>query len=192
MGAPIHQICPFPWGIWTSHVTRDAFGPCESTTQTALRSVQIAYTPNLVSIGLFCRLLLAKNPNFCRFFGLQHLVLLPIGRSLRKLNTGAQLQTFPYPTASKSFLYSNAFMAKSSAQSLTFKSVTNKKTNKKTQRFWAPQLWVKSEPHQSRHGDRGPRARSCTSKLFRVRRIVSPLGGAQNLGEPDPLNLKSP
>jgi len=37
MGAPIHQNCPFPWGIWTSHVTRDAFGPCEPTTQTAPR-----------------------------------------------------------------------------------------------------------------------------------------------------------
>jgi len=31
----IRQNCPFPWGIWTSHVTRDAFGPCEPTTQTA-------------------------------------------------------------------------------------------------------------------------------------------------------------
>jgi len=40
MGAPIHQNCPFSWGIWTSHVTRDAFGPCELTTQTAPRSVQ--------------------------------------------------------------------------------------------------------------------------------------------------------
>jgi len=27
MGAPINQNCPFPWKIWTSHVTRDAFGP---------------------------------------------------------------------------------------------------------------------------------------------------------------------
>jgi len=27
MGAPVHQNCPFPWKIWTSHVTRDAFGP---------------------------------------------------------------------------------------------------------------------------------------------------------------------
>jgi len=44
----------------------------------------------------------------------------------------AQLQTFPYPTASKLFLYSNAFMAKSGAQSLTFKSVTSKQTNKQT------------------------------------------------------------
>jgi len=45
------------------------------------------------------------------------------------LNTDAQLQTFPYPTVSKSFLYSNAFMAKSGAQSLTFKSVTDKHTD---------------------------------------------------------------
>ena len=24
---PIHENCPFPWKIWISHVTRDAFGP---------------------------------------------------------------------------------------------------------------------------------------------------------------------
>jgi len=36
MGAPIHQNCPFPSGIWTSHVTHDALSPCEPTTQTAL------------------------------------------------------------------------------------------------------------------------------------------------------------
>ena len=42
----------------------------------------------------------------------RHLVVSPIGSSLRKSNMGAQLQTFPYPTASKSFLYSNTFMAK--------------------------------------------------------------------------------
>ena len=64
-----------------------------------------------VSIGLFCRPLAAKTPNFA-VFGLRHFVVSPIGRSLRKLNTGAQLQTFPYPTASKSFLYSNAFMCR--------------------------------------------------------------------------------
>jgi len=65
-----------------------------------------------------------EKPQFLPFFGLRHLVVLPTGSSLTKLNTGAQLQTFPYPKASKSFLYSNAFMAKSGAQSLTFKSVT--------------------------------------------------------------------
>jgi len=68
---------------------------------------------------------------FFAVFGLRHLVMSPIGINLRKLSTGAQLQTFPYPSASKSFLYSNAFIAKCGAQSLTFKSVTNKQTNKK-------------------------------------------------------------
>jgi len=46
--------------------------------------------------------------------------------------TGAQLQTFPYPTASKLFLYSNAFVAKSGEQSLTFKRVTDRQTNRQT------------------------------------------------------------
>ena len=41
------------------------------------------------------------------FFGFRHLVMSTVGGNLRKLNTGAQLQTFPYPTASsKSFLLS--------------------------------------------------------------------------------------
>jgi len=56
----------------------------------------------------------------------------PIGINLRKLSTGAQPRTFPYPTASKWFLCSNAFMAKSGAQTLTFKSVTDRQTNKQT------------------------------------------------------------
>ena len=111
-----------------------------------------------------------KTPIFA-VFGLRHLVLSANGNSMTKLNTDAQLQTFPYPTVLKSFLYSNAFMAKSGAQSPTFKSVTNKQTDRltnkqKTQRFWPPRRRVKSEPHQTWHGDRGPRARSCTSKTF--------------------------
>jgi len=56
----------------------------------------------------------------------------PIAINLRKLSTGAQLQTFPYPTASKSFLYYNAFMAKSGAQTLTFKIVTDRDIQTKT------------------------------------------------------------
>jgi len=64
------------------------------------------------------------------FFGLRHFVVSPVGGSLTKLYTGAQLQTFPYPMLSNSFLYSNAFMAKSGAQSLAFKSVTDKRTDK--------------------------------------------------------------
>jgi len=95
--------------------------------------------PNFISIGLFYHPLAAKkDPNFCHilpYFGLLHLVVSPIGNSLTKLNMGAQVRTFPYPTVSKSFLYSNAFMAKSGAQSLTFKSMTNKQTNRQTKKL---------------------------------------------------------
>ena len=43
----------------------------------------------------------------------------------------------------------------------------DRQTNtQKTQRFWPSRRRVKSEPHQTWNGDRGPRARSCTSKTF--------------------------
>jgi len=77
----------------------------------------------------------SEKPQFLPFFGLRHLVMSPIGSNLTKLSTGAQLQTFPYPTVSKSFQYSNAFMAKSGAQSLTFKSVTNRHTDRPTKKL---------------------------------------------------------
>ena len=38
--------------------------------------------------------------------------------------------------------------------------------DKHTQYFWPPRRRMKSEPHQTLHGYRGPRARSCTSKTF--------------------------
>ena len=124
-----------------------------------------------------------ENPQFLPFFGLRHLVVSPVGGNLRNMNTSAQLQTFPYPTALKSFLYSNAFMAKSGAQTLTFKSVTDKQTYKqKTQRFWPPRRRVKPEPDENWHRDRGSPARYCTSKTFWVWRTVSPIGGAEIWG----------
>jgi len=109
-----------------------------------------------------------EKPQFLPFFRLWHLVVSPFGSNLRKLNTGVQLQTFPYPMVSKSFLFSNAFMAKSGAQTVTFKSVTDRQTDKKLNVFGCPRRRVKSEPHQTWRGDRGPRACFCVRKLFRV------------------------
>jgi len=88
-----------------------------------------AYVPNFVSIGLFYRRLAVKTPNFCHFL-VRHFLVSPVGGSLRKLNAGAQLQTFSYPMTSKLFLYSNSFMAKSYAKTPSFKSVTDTQTNK--------------------------------------------------------------
>jgi len=98
-----------------------------------------AYVLNFVLIGLFCRPLAAKNPKFCRFFGLRHLVVLPIGGNLRKVNMIAHLQIFPYPMVSKSFPYSSAFMATSGAQTLTFNSVTDTDRQIKLNVFGAPE-----------------------------------------------------
>ena len=67
-----------------------------------------------------------KPPIFAVFW--TSALMSTVGNSLTKLNTGAQLRIFPYPTTSKSFLHSNAFMAKSGAKALMFKSVTNRQT----------------------------------------------------------------
>ena len=56
------------------------------------------------------------------------------------------------------------------------------KTDKKTQRFWPPRRRVKSEPHQTWHGDRGLEHVLAPLKLLGVWRTVSPLEGAENLG----------
>ena len=87
-------------------------------------------------------------------------------------------------------------MAKSGAQTLTFKSVTDKQTNrqtdKKTQRFWPPWWRVKSEPTKLGMVVEDLEHVLVRLKLLAVRRTVSPLGGAENLGEPDTLKLNLP
>jgi len=166
------------------------------------RPVVYAYVPNFVSIGLFCRPVAVKRTQFYRFFAVfwtSAFSDVANCHQSQQVQHGAQLQTFPYPTASKSFLYSNTFMAKSGAQSLTFKSETNKQTDKqtdkqtkKTQRFWPPRRRVKSEPNQTWHGDRGPRARSCTSKTFGGLMHSFAARGAENLGASRPPQLETP
>ena len=113
-----------------------------------------------------------KKPNFV-VFGLQHLEMSTVGGNLRKLNTVHNYKPSPYPTASKSFLYSNVFMVKSGAETLTFKSVTDRQKSS-----------TLSDPHETWHGDRGPRARSCTLKTFGglTHRLVLPLGALKIWG----------
>ena len=140
------------------------------------RPTVYVYLRNFVSIGLFCRPVATKNPNLCvflSFFGLRHLVMSPTGNSLTKLNTVHNYK--PSPT--------NGIKIVSVLQRLhgeigrTISDVqkrdeqTDRQTDrqtKNTQRFWPPRRRVKSEPQQTWHGDRGPQARSCTSKTFGV------------------------
>ena len=74
----------------------------------------------------------SENPQFLPFVWTLAFSGIANWQQSEKVEHGAQLQTFPYRTVSKSFLYSNAFMPKPGAQSLTFKSVTNKQTDKQT------------------------------------------------------------
>jgi len=138
------------------------------------RPTVYAYVSNFVSIGLFRRPLAAKKipiflPYFAIFWTSAFSDVANSQQSDKKLNMVAQRQTSPYPKVSKSLLYSNAFMAKSGAQSLTFKSVTNRQTNRqKTQRFWPPRRRVKPEPYQTWHGDRGSKHVLAPLKLLVV------------------------
>ena len=135
-----------------------------------------------ISIGLFYRPLAAKTPVFA-VFGLRHLVMLTVGGNLIKLNTGAQhykpspiqrhQNHFCIPTSSWWNLAHKLWRSRAwhTEKAWQTKSVTDRQ---KTQRFSPPRRRVKSDRHQTWHGDRGPRARSFTSKMFGVWRIVSP------------------
>jgi len=138
--------------------------------------------------------------DFCRFWTSAFSDVANWYINLRKLSTGAQLQTFPYPTVSKSFLYSNAFMAKSGVQTLTFTSVTDWQTNRQTNRQIDKKLNVCSHhgggwnPSPTKLGMviEDPEHVLAPPKLLGIWRIVSPLGGAENLGVTRHPQLKTP
>jgi len=149
----------------------DTFGgSCTDEGQTwcVIANLRRTLTCQISSRSIYSVALWRQNSQFLPYFRLRHLVVSPAGSNLRKLSTGAQLQTLPYPTVSKSFLYYNDFMAKSAHKLWRSKSWrTDKQTNRqKTQHFWPPRRRVKSEPHQTWHVDRGPRARSCIFITF--------------------------
>ena len=135
------------------------------------RPMVYAYVPNFVSIGLFCHPLLAKNPIFA-FFWTSAFSGVANWQQIEKVRDGCTTTNFPLSNGIEIFSVLQRLhgeMAKLGAQSLTFKSVTDKQTNKQTKKlnvFGHPGGGEKSEPNQTWHGNRGPRARSFTSKTF--------------------------
>ena len=128
------------------------------------RPTVYAYVPNFVSIGLLCRPLLAKTPNFRVVANWQQMdkveygcttTKLPISNGIKIVSVLQRLHGEIWHTISD--------VQKRDGQT---NRQTDKQTDKKTQRFWPPRRRVKSEPHQTWHGDRGLRARSFTSKTF--------------------------
>ena len=96
----------------------------------AIADLRYTFTCEILSRSVYSVVLcLRKTPIFA-VFGLRHSGVTTWQQSEKVEHGYTTIQTFPYPTVSKSFLYSNAFMAKSGAQTLTFKSVTNRQTNR--------------------------------------------------------------
>ena len=130
------------------------------------RSTVYAYVPNFVSIGLFCRPLAAKNPNFCQFLRFFGLHVVANWQQSDKVEHGCTTTNLPLSNGIEIVsvlqrLHSEIWRTISDVQK------RDEQTDRqKTQRFWPPWWRVKSEPHQTSNCDRGPRARSCSSKTF--------------------------
>jgi len=127
------------------------------------------YLRNFVSIGLFCCPMAAENHNFCRFWtsGFSGVASWP---QSDKVEHGYTTTNLPLSNGMKIVsviqrLHGEIRRAISDVQKRDEQK--NRQTDKqKTKRFWLPRRRVKSEPHQTWHDDRGPRACSCTSKTL--------------------------
>ena len=142
------------------------------------RPTAYAYVPNFVWIGLFCRPMAAKKTPTFAIFSTSAFSGVASWQQSKKVEHRCTTTNLPL---------SNSIMAKSGAQTLDVQKrdeQTNRLTNKQTKNstFLAAPAGGKSESHQNWHGDRGPQARSCTSKTSGVWHTISPLGGAENLG----------
>ena len=141
------------------------------------RPTVYAYVPNFVSIGLFYRPLAAKNLHFLPIF------VIFWTSAFSDVAKWQQSDKVEHRCTTTNLPQSNGIKIVSVIQRLhgeiwrTISDVqkrdehtnrqTDRPTDKKTHRFWPPRRRMKSEPHQTWHGDRGPRTRSFTSKTFR-------------------------
>jgi len=128
------------------------------------RPTVYTYLPNFVSIGLLCCPLLAKNPNFAvfvtsAFSGVNW-------QQSEKVEHGCTTTNLSLPNGIKIVFVLQHVHGKIVHTNSDVQKHDGQTDRQKTQRFWLPRWWVKSEPHQTWHGDRGPWARSCSSKTF--------------------------
>jgi len=101
----------------------------------------VRYVPNLVSIGLFLSHSCSDKTQFFPFLDFD-ILWCHHCRQSDKVEYGCT-------TINQGITIVYAFMSKSGAQTLTFKSVMNKHT--KTQRFWPLRRRLNSDTHQTWH-----------------------------------------
>ena len=108
-----------------------------------------AYLPFLVRIGLLGRPWGRKT--LCRIFKFDSMLAPASSVQISWARCTTTNLAFSPSNDTKSSLYSNAFCAKSLAQSTSAKNVTDKQN---TPCFWVPQQRAKSEPYQTWLGDK--------------------------------------
>jgi len=118
-----------------------------------------------VSIGLFCRPLLAKTPNFCCFWTSAFSGVANWPKS-EKVEHRCTTTNLPLSTGIKIVSVLQHLHGEIGRTISDVQKRDGQTNRQKTPGFWPAARRVKSEPHQAWHGDRGPRARSCTSKTF--------------------------
>jgi len=105
-GRPYPPELLVPMGIWSSHVTHDAFGPCESITQMVPRSVQSSLH-NDRGVSLYFTMVCLFPPENCPF-PCWYLVLMrfigPIRGSLGPPEFGTQMATWSFQPFSQDSL----------------------------------------------------------------------------------------
>ena len=131
------------------------------------RPTVYAYVPNFFSIGYSVALCWRKPPIFAVFWT----------SAFSGVANWRQSQKVEYRCTTTNLPLSNGIKIVSVLQRLHGKigciisniqkrvGQTNRQI-KKNSTCLAARQWVKSEPHQTWHGHRGPQARSCTSKNF--------------------------
>ena len=136
------------------------------------RPTVYAYVPNFVSIGLFCRPLAAKNPQYLPFFAIVWTSAKSVVANWQqsdKVEHGCTTTNLPLPNGIKIIsvlqrLHGEIGRTNSDVQKRD--GQTDKQTDKKNSTFLAAPAAGEIRAPQTWHGDRGPRARSFTSKTF--------------------------
>ena len=129
------------------------------------RPTVYAYTPNFVSISLFCRPPLAKNPIFSIFWTSAFSGVANWQQS--EVKHGCSTTNLPLSNGIKIVAVLQRLHGEI-GHTISDVQKHDEQTDKQIQRFWPPRRRVKSKPHQTWHGDRRARAHSCSSKTFGV------------------------
>jgi len=151
------------------------------------QSMLNAYVSNFVLIALFSHPLAVKTPKFCSFLPFLDFAILWCHHLALIWESWTWLQNYkPSPNQRYQNHYSNAFMAKSCAQTLTFKSMTDWQTGKNV--FGCPGGWWNPIPTELCVVIEDLKRVIAPRKLLQVQRIVLPLRGTENLVETHPSN----